>query len=139
MGLAEDDDVIEAFPADRADQPFRMSVLPRRPWGCRVISDAHRRKTLRDHLTVGCVAISNQIVRCFILREGLGGLAGDPHGRGQPQVPQLAFQCWRLSLGIREMLAYEGLGIVGCLQLSRQRLNDSLQRGNRGHQDRGGL
>jgi hypothetical protein len=29
MGLAEDDDVIEAFPADRADQSLRMTVLPR--------------------------------------------------------------------------------------------------------------
>ena len=29
MGLAEDDDVIEAFPADRTDQSLRMPVLPR--------------------------------------------------------------------------------------------------------------
>ena len=29
MGLAEDDDVIEAFAADRADQSLRMTVLPR--------------------------------------------------------------------------------------------------------------
>ena len=29
VGLAEDDDVIEAFPADRADQPLRMPILPR--------------------------------------------------------------------------------------------------------------
>jgi hypothetical protein len=29
MGFTEDDDMIEAFPADRADQPFRMPVLPR--------------------------------------------------------------------------------------------------------------
>ncbi|MEA2912682.1 MAG: hypothetical protein QOJ15_4763 [Bradyrhizobium sp.] len=29
MGLAEDDDVIEAFAADRADQSLRMPVLPR--------------------------------------------------------------------------------------------------------------
>ena len=28
MGFAEDDDVIEAFAADRADQPLRMPVLP---------------------------------------------------------------------------------------------------------------
>ena len=28
MGLAEDDDVIEAFPVDRADQSLRMPVLP---------------------------------------------------------------------------------------------------------------
>jgi len=29
LGLAEDDDVIEAFPADRADQSLHMPVLPR--------------------------------------------------------------------------------------------------------------
>ncbi len=28
MGLAEDDDMIEAFAADRADQSLRMPVLP---------------------------------------------------------------------------------------------------------------
>jgi hypothetical protein len=28
MGLAEDDDVIETFAADRADQSLRMPVLP---------------------------------------------------------------------------------------------------------------
>ena len=28
MGLAEDDDVIEAFPAERTDQSFCMPVLP---------------------------------------------------------------------------------------------------------------
>ena len=27
-GFAEDDDVIEAFPADRADQSLRMPILP---------------------------------------------------------------------------------------------------------------
>jgi len=29
MGLTDDDDVIEAFPADRADQSLRIPVLPR--------------------------------------------------------------------------------------------------------------
>ena len=33
MGFAEDDDVIEAFPGDRADQSLRMPILPRRPRG----------------------------------------------------------------------------------------------------------
>ena len=28
MGFAKDDNVIETFPADRADQPLRMPVLP---------------------------------------------------------------------------------------------------------------
>src|SRR5512139_1062586 len=39
MGLAKEDDVIEAFPADRADQSLRMPVLPRGPRGRRVISN----------------------------------------------------------------------------------------------------
>ena len=29
MGPTEDDDVIEAFPADRTNQPLRMAILPR--------------------------------------------------------------------------------------------------------------
>ena len=80
MAVAEDDHVIEALPADRADQSLRMTVLLK--VGRRVISDAHRLQTLRDHLTVGYVAISNQIVWCFIPREALGDLAGDPLRRG---------------------------------------------------------
>jgi len=28
VGFAEDEDVIEAFPADRADQPLRIPILP---------------------------------------------------------------------------------------------------------------
>ena len=28
MGFAKDDDMVEAFPADRADKPLRMPVLP---------------------------------------------------------------------------------------------------------------
>jgi hypothetical protein len=34
LALAENDDVIEAFPTDRTDQPLRVPVLPERPWGC---------------------------------------------------------------------------------------------------------
>ena len=28
MGLAKDDDVVQALPTDRANQPFRMAILP---------------------------------------------------------------------------------------------------------------
>src|SRR5260370_40405053 len=42
MGDAEDNDVIEAFPPDRADQSLRMSVLPGGPRGRWTITDAHR-------------------------------------------------------------------------------------------------
>jgi hypothetical protein len=78
MGFAEDDDVIEAFPADRADQSLRMPILPGPPRGGRVIAYTHRRKTLRDRLTEGRVTVSDHVVWCFIPREGLGDLTGDP-------------------------------------------------------------
>jgi hypothetical protein len=62
MGLTEDDDVIEAFPADRADQSLRMPILPGRPRGGRVIAYTHRRKTLRDRLAEGRVTVSDHVV-----------------------------------------------------------------------------
>jgi hypothetical protein len=41
MYLAEHNNVVEAFPSDRTDQPFGISVLP---WGTRrrrLIANAH--------------------------------------------------------------------------------------------------
>jgi len=62
VGFAEDDSVIKAFPANRADQSLRMPVLPGRPRGGRVIAYTHGRKTLRDRRTVGRVPVSDQVV-----------------------------------------------------------------------------
>jgi hypothetical protein len=39
--LANDDDVIKTFLSDRADQPLRISVLPRRPRRDRSVANAH--------------------------------------------------------------------------------------------------
>jgi hypothetical protein len=49
MALAEDDDVIEAFPTDRADQPLRI---------------------------IRRIAISDQVLRRVVPREGIGDLSG---------------------------------------------------------------
>lgn len=78
MGLAKDDDVIEAIPADRADQSLRMPVLPGRPRGDRVIPYTHGCKMLRDRLAVAPVAVPDHMVGCFIPREGICELTGDP-------------------------------------------------------------
>ena len=61
--LAKDNDVIEAFSADRADQSFRMPVLPGRPRGDRVIAYINGRKALRDGVAVSPVAIPDHEVR----------------------------------------------------------------------------
>ena len=41
MRLTENDDMIQALAADRPDQPFGKSILPRRGWGGRLVPDAH--------------------------------------------------------------------------------------------------
>src|SRR5712664_3369268 len=51
-------------------------------WSRRVITDAHGRKTLRDCVTVGSVAVADEVIRRFIPGEGIGDLAGDPLRRG---------------------------------------------------------
>ena len=81
VGLAEDDDVIEALPADRTDQSFRMPVPPGRPWGDRVIAYTYGYKTFPDGVAIAPVAIPDHVVRCLIPREGICELTGDPFRR----------------------------------------------------------
>jgi len=79
--LADDHDMVEAFPPDRADQPLDMAVLPwraRRGWS---VADAHGLESPRDDGAVGCIAITDEVSRCFIPRECLGDLPRDPLGR----------------------------------------------------------
>src|SRR5688500_15056793 len=80
MGFTEDNDVIQALPTDRADQPLGIPILPRRPWRDRVITNAHCGEPTGDNMTVGSVTISNEIVGCLVPRESLGNLLGDPLG-----------------------------------------------------------
>src|SRR4030081_1642250 len=59
--FAEYNDVVKAFPADRTDQPFSISILPRgarRRWS---IADAHRSESADKDLTIGPVPVTNEI------------------------------------------------------------------------------
>ena len=61
MAFAEYDDMIDAFPADRTDQAFSISVLP---WGARrrrPIANAHGSKSSDEDLTIGPIPIADQI------------------------------------------------------------------------------
>jgi len=80
VGLAPDHNVVQALPTDRADQPLGISVLPRRPWRDRMITNAHRSEPTDNNMTVGSVTVSNEMFRCLIPRESLGNLLGDPLG-----------------------------------------------------------
>ena len=92
VALAKDNHVINAFPPDRPDQPLRISVLPRRPRGCGSISDAHGANTSDEYLTIGSIAVTDEIARSLVPSTGLSELPGDPfrgwmRGGPQPQKP----------------------------------------------------
>src|ERR1700724_2417130 len=52
MSLAEHDEMVETLPSDRADQPFDVSVLPRRSRCRRPITDTHALEASGDGLTI---------------------------------------------------------------------------------------
>jgi hypothetical protein len=53
--LAENHDMVEAFPPERANQPFRMPILPWRAWRNRLITNAHGTKPPGENLRI-CLA-----------------------------------------------------------------------------------
>src|ERR1700676_3783566 len=90
VSLAEHNNVVKAFPSDRTDQPFSISILPRgarRGWP---ITNAHRPKAADEDVTVDGVAVTNDVSRRYFPTIGLGELARNPfrrrvRGHSQPQ------------------------------------------------------
>jgi hypothetical protein len=61
VALAEYNDVVKAFPADRTDQPFSISILPGGARRRRSIADSYRSESANKDLTIGSVPITNEI------------------------------------------------------------------------------
>src|ERR1700733_14600166 len=61
VSLAEHNNVVKAFPSDRTDQPFSISILPRGARRCRSIADAYRSESADKDLTIGAVPVANEI------------------------------------------------------------------------------
>jgi hypothetical protein len=79
--LAKHNDMVKLFPPERANQPFRMPILPGRAWRNRPITNARGTKPPGENLAIDPVTIPNQVFgRAFPLI-GLGELAGHPFCR----------------------------------------------------------
>ena len=59
--FAEHDEVIQSFPANRADQPLDMSILPRGTEGGGTIANAHRAEASAEGEILCGVAIADQV------------------------------------------------------------------------------
>src|SRR3977135_1050097 len=76
--LIEDDDVIETFAADRADDALDIGILPWRSRRGDDLLDRHRLDTIAEGLPIRSVSISQQKARRGVPGEGLGDLARQP-------------------------------------------------------------
>jgi hypothetical protein len=79
--LAKDDDLIQAFAAERANQAFGMTILPwrvKRNWP---VADAHRPDPGGEEAPVGPIIIADQVTQRRALRERFGNLLGQPLSR----------------------------------------------------------
>src|ERR1700726_1754294 len=80
VALAEHDNVVKAFPSDRTDQPFGISVLPRgtrRSWS---VANAYRSESADKDVTIGPVPVTNEIAGSLLPPACFRDLICDPFG-----------------------------------------------------------
>src|SRR5258708_1700602 len=77
-GLAKDDDVMQAFSTDRANQPLGVPHSAKVSAAQSGDPNAHRRKTPSNGETIGGIAVAYEMSGRTIPWEGLGNLA---HGK----------------------------------------------------------
>jgi len=81
MPFVEHDEVVEAFPADGADDALGERILPRRMRGDENLANAHMREAALEDLAIDRVAIAEEVLRGGVVGERLDDLLRDPRGR----------------------------------------------------------
>src|ERR1700675_3556118 len=81
MGLAQDNDVVQALTPNRSDQPFGKAILPGRGWCGRLVPDAHGTQSARDNTAIDPIPIADEVVRSLIPRKCLRYLTCNPFCR----------------------------------------------------------
>ena len=82
MPFTEHDHLVEALPADGADEPFHVGILPGCARGGEDLADPHPLDSPHELLAVDRVAIPKEILRRGLLGKALDDLPGRPDGRG---------------------------------------------------------
>jgi hypothetical protein len=76
--LAKHDQVVDALPPDRADQSFRIGVLPWRTGRDRLVANAHGAQPAGDNCTVNGVTVADQVAWGRVPGRGFGDLLRYP-------------------------------------------------------------
>jgi len=80
MRLAEDDNMVEAFPAQRPDDPFHVRRLPGTSWGNDNFLDVKCLHLILKREAIDSIPISQEVARVFSIIKGLNQLPGGPGG-----------------------------------------------------------
>src|SRR5947209_4381783 len=78
--FAEDEDVVQALPPNRADDSFPVGSLPRRARSRQDLFDAHGLDLRYKFVAEDAIAVAQQITRCRVPRKGLPELLSRPFG-----------------------------------------------------------
>src|SRR5262245_55460382 len=76
--LAKHNDMVEAIPSDRSNEPLRTSVLP---WGAccsRPIANTHRLQPTENDVAIDAITVANDVAGRLLPPICLGQLAGNP-------------------------------------------------------------
>jgi hypothetical protein len=103
VALAEYNDVVNAFPADRTDQPFSISILPRGARRRRSIANAYRSESADKDLTIGPVPVTDEIAGSLLPTACLRDLICDPFC-GRMRIPIYSGRVFRREAGHRSDL-----------------------------------
>src|SRR6201998_1966605 len=82
VALAEYNNVVKAFPSDRTDQPFSISILPRGARRRGSIADAYRSESADKNLTISAVPVTNEIAGSLFPAACFRDLICDPFCSG---------------------------------------------------------
>jgi hypothetical protein len=89
MPFVEHDQAIQTLPADGADHPFAVRILPGRGRRHEDFLDAHAFDSLFEVVTIDVITIADQKTWSRLVEEGLDDLLGGPFGvriRGDAEV-----------------------------------------------------
>ena len=76
--LVEDDEMVQTFPSDRANEALAIRILPRGMRSGEHLVNPHGMGGCRERLTINSVAIAQQVAWCTIPGKGLHQLPGRP-------------------------------------------------------------
>ena len=88
MTFAEDDDVVQALAAYRADYAFHIRILPRSSGCYEHFVDPHVPDAITEVLAVDAVAIPEQESGSLVVRERLDDLLSSPLGSRIGLLPE---------------------------------------------------